>query len=165
MIIWSLFPDDNKTSSIPKVQTILDYAFKECSNLDNVSFPSSVSSINHYCFASCSNLHTIVFVNSSSAINFGSKCFSNCPALDSITFGSVIFSSTRFEECTALNTINLSLFSSIDYLRNILKSITINYINYDDFNVNSDFSFFSNYTVLENFTSYGPVILLSLIHI
>ncbi|MCL2436092.1 MAG: leucine-rich repeat domain-containing protein, partial [Lentimicrobiaceae bacterium] len=52
------------------VQNIGMRAFKECSNLQTIIIPSSVTKINGQAFYGCSSLHTVELVNGSSPLQF-----------------------------------------------------------------------------------------------
>ena len=58
-------------------------AFRECSNLTNITIPSSVTSIGAYAFEGCSGLTSVTIPNSVTSI--GSSAFFTCKNLTSIT--------------------------------------------------------------------------------
>lgn len=61
-------------------------AFRDCSNLQSITIPKSVTDIGDYAFSGCSGLTSIVIPDSVTAI--GGYAFSDCSSLKSITFGS-----------------------------------------------------------------------------
>ena len=124
-----------KSISIPSsVETINDYAFHECSSIENVYFqeqsnlttigmyafykceslksisiPSSVKCLNSYCFYNCSNLENIKFEEKSNLTIIGNYSFSNCSNLETIELPTHLkeISSHSFEGCNKLKSITI----------------------------------------------------------
>ena len=84
-----------------------DYAFNECTNLTNITIPSSVTTLGVYCFGYCSSLKNITIPNSVTSIN--SKCFSFCDNIKSIILPEslVYLADACFGYCTKLEKIVL----------------------------------------------------------
>ena len=117
-------------------------AFRDCTSLQSINFPSSLVSIGSYAFAGCSSLQSIDFPQS--LVSIGNYAFAGCSGLQSApaiplgcTLGNQIFinctgltvvslkklGSGMFTGCTAIETINsyieeptaISLFDSSIY--------------------------------------------------
>jgi hypothetical protein len=90
------------------VQTeIPESCFSNCSVLNNITLPSSVTTLGNYCFSGCSSLAAIVVPVAVTTI--GTYCFQSCTALSSVewlTLSASVPNST-FAFCTALTSIYL----------------------------------------------------------
>ena len=64
---------------------ICDYAFYKCTDLRQITLPSSLVSIGQYAFFGCSSLLSVTLPASMTYI--GERAFSSCPALGSLTYG------------------------------------------------------------------------------
>ena len=124
------------------VTGIVSSAFRDCTSLQSINFPSSLVSIGSYAFAGCSSLQSIDFPQS--LVSIGNYAFAGCSGLQSApaiplgcTLGNQIFinctgltvvslkklGSGMFTGCTAIETINsyieeptaISLFDSSIY--------------------------------------------------
>ena len=126
-----LFQNDKTLTSIfmPKVKSIGDYAFRECSNLALTSLPDGMTKIGDYAFQNCSNLALTSLPNNLETI--GSRSFSGCKntftsfpsslksiderafyynsSLTSLTFKGTptSISNNAFDSCSNLTTINV----------------------------------------------------------
>ena len=69
------------------IHTIEDYAFEECSNLQNVIIPKSVKLIGDYSFSKCNNITSITIPYL--VENIGSWCFYDCSNLTSVIMESI----------------------------------------------------------------------------
>lgn len=64
------------------VQSIEDYAFKDCSSLKTITIPKDVSEMGSYVFSNCTSLESIKI--SANVSKIGSRMFAGCPNLKSI---------------------------------------------------------------------------------
>ena len=64
------------------VQSIEDYAFKDCSSLKTITIPKDVSEMGSYVFSNCTSLESIKI--SANVSKIGSRMFRGCPNLKSI---------------------------------------------------------------------------------
>jgi hypothetical protein len=87
------------------VTSIANEAFYCCTNLNNVTIPSSVTNIGHGAFASCSNLASVAIPDSVTSI--GICAFWNCTGLTSVTLSTNITSlgASEFDSCTSLTSV------------------------------------------------------------
>ena len=94
--------------SIPQsVETIHDYAFSNCSALENIEIGNSVKTIGNYAFTKCGKLSTVSIPGNVETI--GSYAFSNCSALENIEIGSGVktIGNYAFTECGKLSTVSI----------------------------------------------------------
>lgn len=112
------------------VNSIGIYAFRNCSNLTDITIPNSITSIGISPFASCTSLTSIIIPNSVSSI--GITVFSNCTSLISATLPDSITSIANglFTGCTSLESVIIpntvtSIGSDAFYNCNSLASIII----------------------------------------
>lgn len=89
------------------VETIEDYAFKDCSSLKTITIPKDVSEMGSYVFYYCKNLETVTLPTTLETIEY--NAFSNS-GLTSIFIpkGVTSISSTSFNYCGKLSTISVS---------------------------------------------------------
>ena len=82
-----------------------DYAFSQCSNLKQITLPSSLTVIPGRCFRQCTSLTEITLP--SNLQELGSCAFWKCTGLISIDIPAsvTVISDKVFEECTALKTV------------------------------------------------------------
>lgn len=118
--------------SLPSTLSILgESAFRNCSSLKAIALPSGMTHINEYTFANCSSLETVSIPSSVRAI--GKDAFQECHALTSVTLPADV---TEIEEKTFLNCENLATVkilgnvtrigaSAFSGCSNVLTSITI----------------------------------------
>ena len=64
------------------VEIIGDYAFSDCSTLENITLPNSIKRIGEYAFHACSNLYNMEIP--SSVMSIGTSAFSWCTSLSSV---------------------------------------------------------------------------------
>jgi hypothetical protein len=87
------------------VKSIGDYAFKNCSSLESVTIPNSVTSIGSFAFEHCDKLESITIPNSVTSIGY--CAFQNCKELTSITLnGNPRIGADAFSDATV--TMNLT---------------------------------------------------------
>ena len=94
--------------SIPQsVETIHDYAFSNCSALENIEIGNSVKTIGNYAFTKCGKLSTVSIPGNVETI--GSYAFSNCSVLGNIEIGSGVktIGNYAFSDCTALKDVEI----------------------------------------------------------
>ena len=90
--------------SLPSTLSILgDHAFSNCSSLKAIALPSGMTHINEYTFADCSSLETVSIPGSVRVI--GKEAFTECHALTSVTLPAGV---TEIEEKTFLHCRNLA---------------------------------------------------------
>ncbi len=90
------------------ITSIGDYAFYECTALENITIPDSVTSIGVSAFAGCTALENITIPESVTSI--GEGAFVECTAIESILIPESVTSigDFAFFECTSLNNISIS---------------------------------------------------------
>ena len=96
--------EEIKNIIIPEgVQSIGDYAFRNCSSINNVSLPSSLESIANYAFNNCTNLEEIVFPESLKTI--GDYSFEKCKSIKSVLIPNEVtaIGEYAFKDCTRMN--------------------------------------------------------------
>lgn len=102
------------------------YCFANCTDLTNITIPSSVISLGNDCFLNCSSLTNITIP--SSVTSLGNECFKGCFWLTSISIPSSVTSISNdcFNNCISLRsfTIPLSVISIGDGCFYNCESIT-----------------------------------------
>ena len=96
-----LLPDNGGTDKIESG------AFQNCTSLQSITIPSSVTSIGSATFIGCTSLQSITIPESVTSI--GSNTFSGCKSLQSITIPSSVTSigDSAFNGCTSLQSITI----------------------------------------------------------
>ncbi len=84
------------------VTEIRDNAFFECSSLQEITLPDSVTAMGHHCFYGCTSLKSAVLPTSLSELGMG--CFSGCSSLTAVTLPETltILPDSCFRSCTSL---------------------------------------------------------------
>lgn len=68
-------------------KTIRENAFSECSNIENIEIPSSVSVIETHAFLQCKNLKNVVFEDNSALTVLPYRVFGDCSNITTVDFG------------------------------------------------------------------------------
>lgn len=89
------------------VTSIGDSAFRDCSNLKNITLPDSVTSIGYMAFYGCSSLTNITIPDGVTSID--KYTFNGCSSLTSITIPDSVASigNYAFYDCSSLTSIKL----------------------------------------------------------
>ena len=89
------------------VTTIGDGAFQNCSALNSIALPDAITAINDWTFELCGALVTIDIPDNVTTIGMGA--FHTCSSLTSITFSNQLVSigNWAFQDCTALTSVHL----------------------------------------------------------
>ena len=84
------------------------WAFWQCTSLESVALPSSVTEINERAFGDCSNLREVVF--NEGLENTGMGAFGQCTSLESVVLPSsnTIIHTLAFDDCSNLREITLN---------------------------------------------------------
>lgn len=93
---------------IPEGTTELkDYAFKHCTSIETVSFPSTLTTIGYGAFYSCKSLKTVSLPNSLTSM--GEYCFNCCYGLTAVHIpeGLTEIPKSAFYDCEALSSIEI----------------------------------------------------------
>lgn len=104
-------PDSGKLAVIDLSGTMLlaigDEAFSECTNLQKIILPSSITQIGRSAFGGCKNLTSINIPEKVTSI--GEYAFAECEKMTSFTIpqGVTVISAGCFADCSALENINL----------------------------------------------------------
>ncbi|HOT69821.1 MAG TPA: leucine-rich repeat protein [Clostridia bacterium] len=108
----------------PESPVIESYAFYECSNLVNISIPSSIVSIGDYAFANCANLTSVTFSESSNLSHIGIGAFSGCPKLYSFVIPNSVTSigNDLFSCSTGLTNVTFQEDSQLTYISDAMFS-------------------------------------------
>ena len=91
---------------IPESATVIgDYAFSGCTGLQSIHIPKSVITIGQYAFQKCSGLMDVVIPNSVTSLGYAA--FDSCTNLTQITLSAnlTVFGSSAFQKCTSLTEI------------------------------------------------------------
>ena len=86
---------------------VLVYAFYDCSALQSVTIPDSVTSIGNSAFYDCSALQSVTIPDSVTSI--GDSAFEHCSALQSVTIPDSVTSigSKAFQSCSKLQSVTI----------------------------------------------------------
>ena len=90
----------------PKIKVIEQYAFAYCTDMQEISFPNTVTHIGAHAFEGCSSLSKITF--SDSLVEIGWKAFENCEKLYKANFPKQIekIGYEAFKGCINLTVVN-----------------------------------------------------------
>lgn len=96
------------TTVIPNgITNIVDFAFRNCSNLSSINIPNSVKSIGRYAFSGCTNLTSIMIPNG--VVTIEGYAFYGCANLTSIFIPNSVTAIGRsaFSFCPKIGTIDI----------------------------------------------------------
>jgi hypothetical protein len=113
-----LFDSYNMTDMAPKIkavefaaggvcQSIGNYAFAYCAQLQTVALPDSITIIGIYAFRRCTSLSAVNFGNDSHLTTIGASAFNYCASLNTLTIPAKVttIGNNAFSETTALTAI------------------------------------------------------------
>ena len=131
-----------KNIIITSGETIVDYAFKDCSSLESITFPDSISKIGELAFDGCSSIKKIIIPDSVNEIC--GSAFSNCTSLEEIVLpkNCSFLESFLFKNCSSLKTITFpddlitlkrGVFADCSSLTNIVLPSTLKTIGLEAF--------------------------------
>ena len=97
--------------------------FENCTNLENIILPQSITGINDYAFRGCTNLKSISFGNNSQLTHIGELVFNGCTSLESIEIPASVthIGGSAFYNCLRLSAVyitNISGWCNIDFVNN-----------------------------------------------
>ena len=133
--------------AIPKIERIGNRAFYGCDGLTSVQLGDSLISIGDYAFSGCSKAFTSLELKN--GVIVGDYAFARCGTLTSATIDTNSIGSGVFEECTALNSINIgssttiisdNMFSNCYSLRSVTIPDSVTSIGYYAFGYCKDIS-------------------------
>ena len=104
-------------SCVTNLLSIHDKAFYNCTNLNGIIIPSSVTTIGDYAFDDCDSLENVIIPDSVTSI--GDSAFYGCNSLTNITIPDSVttIGDLAFHECRSLKNIKLSNnITSIGYM-------------------------------------------------
>lgn len=89
------------------VRTLGNFAFYGCSSLESVNLPEGITTISTSCFEGCSSLDNITLPSTVTTINTGA--FLNCKSLTSIVIpsGVTVINESAFNTCSKLTSVTL----------------------------------------------------------
>jgi hypothetical protein len=90
---------------MPKLLSIPDYAFEDCSSLTSVTIGDSVTTIGYEAFKKCTSLTSITIPDSVTTI--GDDAFQSCYSLKSVTIGDSVttIGGWAFSDCHSLTSV------------------------------------------------------------
>ena len=119
-----------------KLTNIGDYAFYYCYVI-KIEIPGSVNSIGQYAFKDCHRLQNLIFSDNSQLTSIGSYAFNGCRSLTNVTFGDnsqlTSIGDDAFRNCTSLTSVDLGECTKLTSIGSYafegcssLTSVTIN---------------------------------------
>ncbi|MGN1298007.1 MAG: leucine-rich repeat domain-containing protein [Clostridia bacterium] len=101
-------PSNTNIEIIEGTKIIAEGAFKNCTNLDTIIIPNTVTTVGKYAFYYCTNLNNITLPNS--ITNVESNAFQYCKSLSDIKIPDSVtnIGSYAFNGCTSLENITIS---------------------------------------------------------
>ena len=90
------------------LQKIEDWAFYNCSSLESITLPSTVTEMGYYAFSNCTNLREVIFNDGLKKI--GREAFNNCTSLENIALPSTVteIGDHAFNSCHNLREVTLN---------------------------------------------------------
>ena len=106
----------NSISLADGTKEINQYAFNNCSNLTEITLPSSLISIGSWAFQNCTSLATVTFAEGSQLESIGRLAFYDCSALQSIEIPESVTSigERAFYNCRSLETVTFAEGSQLE---------------------------------------------------
>ncbi len=102
--------------SIPNtVNTIGDYAFSGCVDLNKVTIPNSVTTIGIYAFSGCTGLTTVAF-NAENCVKMGDstkRVFDGCTGLTTLTIGKEVATIPEYAFCGCIGLTSVVIPNSV----------------------------------------------------
>ena len=133
--VYNIQPNDSNT-----LMTIGMHAFSNCTELKQISIPSSVTSVGQYAFSGCKSLESAAFLADVSKIEM--YTFENCSSLRSVELSDKVtgIGDNAFSKCSALKsfpfdniiTIGVNAFSNI-CLEKVTLSSSVSKLNFMSF--------------------------------
>ena len=108
---------------------IADYAFLDCSEIESVSIPNSMTSIGKFAFSGCNGL-TRLYIPDNSVSSIGNYAFSDCSGMTSLTISNSVTSIGygAFFNCSGLKLIDVeegnTVYDSRNYCNAIIETAT-----------------------------------------
>ena len=105
-VSFAIIKEVNFLGANPEIETIGDYAFKDCMNASfSIQIPASVKSIGYEAFSCCRNITSVTFAQGSQLEVIGDCAFDFCESLTSITIPNSVTSigHQAFGYCANLN--------------------------------------------------------------
>jgi len=105
---WYPYREQIKTATITEgVNTIADYAFNDCENLQWVTLPQSITEIGKSAFSGCRSLQSIEIPWAVTRIEHGT--FTNCKSLTNVVLSRELVTiwESAFSNCTSLQTLTI----------------------------------------------------------
>lgn len=150
---------DPETGTSYDVTEIAAYAFKDCTSLQSVFIPKSITDMQHTVFKGCSNLKTAIFEKGIQAKSLMYSFFEGCTSLENVNIPeeAEFIGSYAFRNCTSLKEIEIpskvrtvyaSVFENCTSLESFTIPATLEYTGAD----NCGASFFKGCTNLKKVT-------------
>ncbi len=156
--------------TIPEsVTSIGDEAFRYCTNLESITIPESVTSIGDWAFYSCTRLET-VYWNATNCTKAGSSyvpIFEDCTALTTVYIGENVegIPASAFYNCTSLESVyitNIKAWCAIDFGGSSANPLSNGAALYLNKAPVTDLNGFSEITEIKNYTFSGCTSLASI---
>lgn len=99
----------NEFRAFQYVTSVGKSGFKNCSNLTQITFPSSVKSIGQDAFVGCNSLTTVSLPDNSNLTDIGNNAFKNCAALTGLVLPAKLktIGAHAFDGCASMTKFNI----------------------------------------------------------